>query len=510
VGVPGYNAGMGRRIVVGVAPRAVGVALRGVGVAPRVVGVALCALGACAAPSPPSPPFAPSPPAASPHAASQTRPLVAPSAASSAQAARAPARAPARVPAAVELSKECRALVAPPVARELGEARAWLEQQLAPGPAALDALGLTMWTASKGTPPGEATKRQRCAARLLESVTGKPRERNLSPAYPDRLRFVGDSWLLEEGAPRRLYATESGRQFLAVPAKDSPAPDEAETREWESTADGPVQRLPNGKTRLFRHLSDVESDGGFSVWQTLSSDGSVVITAGRGDTSRGEELMAVRAWHAASARVAWQRRFPAVQRIVGVHFSPDGKRVGVLGVHYNRALGPDQGTLFMLDGKSGRTLWTFRSEEPHRLVPGGSPAPFSDLVWFRDSKRLVIAYASSARILDADGKRGVRLSYGEPDPNYVSLALDPSERWLVVQRQLAGNVLLLSLDGHRLEEVGIGFAQTSFSPSGRYLLVTDSEKPKLYELADSPKPIELTAGIRCRIDQYELPLAACD
>ena len=491
---------MGRRIVVGVAPRALGTALSALGTALSALGTALSALGACAAPSPPSAPDA------SPHVAMQTRPLVAPPAASSARAA----RAPARPPAAVELSKECRALVAPPVARELGEARAWIEQQLAPEPAALDALGLTMWAASKGTPAEAAAKRQRCAARLLESATGKPGERYLSQTYPDQLHFVGDSWLLEEGSPRRLYATESGQQFLALPAKDSPAPDDGETREWESTADGPVQRLPNGTTRLYRHLSDVESDGGFSVWRTLSPDGSKVITAGRGDTSRGEELMAVRAWHAASPRVAWQRRFPTVHRIVGVHFSPDGKRVGVLGVHYNPAIGPDQGTLFMLDAKSGRTLWTFRSEEPHRLVPGGSPAPFSDLVWFRDSKRLVIAYASSARILDADGKRGVRLSYGEPNPNYVSLALDPSERWLVVQRELAGNVLLLSLDGHHLGEVGIGFAQTSFSPSGRFLLVIDSEKPKLYDLADSPKPIELTAGVRCRIDQYELPLSACD
>jgi hypothetical protein len=144
------------------------------------------------------------------------------------------------------------------------------------------------------------------------------------------------------------------------------------------------------------------------------------------------------------------------------------------------------------------------------LVPGGSPAPFSDLVWFRDSKRLVLAYALSARVLGSDGSRGVRLLYGEPNPNYVTLALDPTERWLVVQRQLAGNVLLLSLDGQYLEEVGIGYAQTSFSPSGRFLLVSDSEKPKLYDLTGVPKAIALTAGIRCRIDSYELPRSACE
>jgi hypothetical protein len=396
--------------------------------------------------------------------------------------------------------------------RDLGQARSWVEQRLAPEPGALDALGLTMWTASSGMPTEDAALRQRCAARLLESFTGKRRAPDLSPTYPETLRFIDDSWLLEEGSTRRLYATESGQQLLAFPARGPSASNDesAENGEWESTADGPVLRLADGTTRLFRHLSDVESDGGFSVGPTLSPDASVVITSGRGDTSRGEDRMAVRAWNQATARVLWQRRFPAVHRIVGVHFSPDGRKVGVLGVHYNPVIGPDQGTLFMLDAKTGRTLWTFRSEEPHRLVPGGSPAPFSDLVWLRDAKRLVIAYASSARILDADGKRGVRLSYGEPNPNYVSLALDPAQRWLVVHRQLAGNVLLLSLDGKSREEVGIGFAQTRFSPSGRFLLVNDSEKPKLYDLTGVPKAIELTAGIRCRIDSYELPRSACE
>jgi hypothetical protein len=200
-------------------------------------------------------------------------------------------------------------------------------------------------------------------------------------------------------------------------------------------------------------------------------------------------------------------------------WSPDGQWLAIYWMRAQPPPKPDLGYWEVRGARTGALRAKGNGEEPIRWAPGGGPAPISSLAWFPDSKRIVLAYPSAARVVDtASGTRQERIRYGWTSA--TGLTVSPDGKWLGVAAWVRNESLLFALKRGKKLVLPYRSEPYSFSPGGVVFVDTTPNETLVFaarepggnyalkrlsfERGKGPPPIEA-----CKIGPYLLPRAAC-
>jgi WD40 repeat protein len=217
--------------------------------------------------------------------------------------------------------------------------------------------------------------------------------------------------------------------------------------------------------------------GSRPVPEPLAPDGNTLVLAPDGKTLVTGEDGVVRFWDLATGQETRSFSLPDVYWVRGVTFSPDGKRLAVIGDHKESyRLTRRDYSLFVCDAATGRILYRFRNDE------GGFRWP-----WFSPDGKLL---AAGQGRLDSRQSRP-KMVFWEADTGKKVRVLDGVAWWAWSPdgKALAGQTV--DFDGVHLWEVGTGtmvrtlpgheLADTLFvfSPDGKTLAAAaDMDVPR--------------------------------
>ena len=219
---------------------------------------------------------------------------------------------------------------------------------------------------------------------------------------------------------------------------------------WDAVAGKPVQRLSLGSRKI----------GGPGPILDFSPGGKA-IAAGLGDVTSTISTV--------SLRTSFIRFRSVHGGVSAVSFAPAGQHL---------AVGDESGTVYMLDGGTGRVQYQIRCSGKVTM-----------LAFHRDGTKLMVADGSrSLRILEI-GTRKEQAAFASKDA-ITALALSPDGKQLATAGD-AGTVLLWDISGKKQRQFRAGGAVTAlaYSPDGKRLATVGPEGAVLWNLTRDEKPL---------------------